>query len=137
MNECVFCKIGNKEVSAHIVYEDERVVAFLDKHPINMGHVLVVPKKHEPDFYELDNDTYNHLMSVVKKLSPGIARVTNPKKMGMVIAGFDVPHTHVHLIPMHAYHDITSKSLLEGNRANPSDEDLGNVAAELRGFLHG
>jgi histidine triad (HIT) family protein len=136
MNECIFCKLGGGEVPTNKVYEDDVVLAFLDKHPINSGHVLVIPKNHVADFYKLDDDTYDHLMQTVKKLAGVVADVTSPKKVGLIVAGFDVPHTHIHIVPMHDYHDITSKSLLEGKRANPSNEELANMAQSLVNKLH-
>ena len=135
MDNCVFCKLASGELAAHKVFEDDVVFAFLDKHPINPGHILVIPKKHEPDFYKLDPPIYQHLMGTVRKLGRIVALTLNPKKVGLIIAGFDVPHTHVHIVPMHQYHDITSKSLLEGIRANPSAEELARVAERLRGLI--
>lgn len=135
MNECVFCKIAKGEVLAHVIYNDNKVLAFLDKHPINPGHVLVIPTKHEFDFFNLDNDTYHHLMDVVKKLASAVKRATNPKKVGLIVAGFDVPHTHLHIIPMHEYHDVTSKAILESTRANPTDGELEKAAKKLKGFI--
>lgn len=131
MKDCIFCKIAEGKMSAHKVYEDDSAVAFLDKHPINPGHILVIPKVHEPDFYNLEQEVYVHLMEVVQKLGKVVNREMNPKKVGLIIAGLDVPHTHVHIVPIHEYHDITSKSLLEGNRANPTDDELSTVAGKL------
>lgn len=108
----------------HKVYEDEHTFAFLDRHPINPGHVLVIPKNHEPDFYKLENDSYIHLMQTVKKIAKMVSKKFNPKKVGLIIAGWDVAHTHVHVVPMNDYDDITSRSMIENNRANPSDKEL-------------
>lgn len=124
MDDCIFCKIASGGVPSHKIYEDEKTFAFLDKHPINPGHILVVPKKHEPDFYKLDNENYVALMDIVKNLSRIVDDKMQPKKVGLIIAGWDVPHAHVHIVPMHDYHDITSKKMFEGNRANPSDDEL-------------
>ena len=89
-------------------------------------------KKHEPDFYGLDDEVYSGLMLAVKKLSKRVNDTFHPKKVGLILAGWDVPHTHVHVIPMRDYHDITSKSLMEGKRSNPTQEELGKVASQLR-----
>jgi histidine triad (HIT) family protein len=132
MDNCIFCKISNKEVPSHKIFEDEYVIAFLDKHPINLGHVLVIPKQHEPDFYNLDDEIYSHLMIAVKKLANTVNTYSQPKKVGLIIAGWDVTHTHVHIVPMHDYHDITSKALLEGKRANLSEDELAKIASGLR-----
>lgn len=133
MENCIFCKISKGEIASHKVYEDDVIFAFLDKHPINPGHILVIPKKHEPDFYKLDDTTYQSLMSAVKKLSGLVHSKINPKKVGLIVAGWDVPHTHVHVVPMQNYHDVTSKSLIDGNRANPTDEELEGTVKVLLG----
>jgi histidine triad (HIT) family protein len=135
MMNCPFCKILKDEIPTHKIYEDEYVLAFLDKHPINPGHVLVIPKKHEADFYKLDDNLYYKLMFAVKKLADVVNNFTHPKKVGLIIAGWDVQHTHVHIVPMHDYHDITSKSMLEGKRSNPSDEELKKITEGLKELI--
>jgi histidine triad (HIT) family protein len=132
MNDCIFCKLASGEIPTNKVYEDNLTFAFLDKHPINPGHILVIPKKHEPDFYKLDDQYYQALMATVKKLSGLVNEKIQPKKVGLIIAGWDMPHAHIHIIPMQDYHDITSKSMLEGKRANPTDKELAEVANILR-----
>lgn len=133
METCIFCKISKGEIPSHKIYEDENIFAFLDAHPINPGHILVVTKKHEPNFYDLDIDTYQKLMEVVKSLSVLVNTKIKPKKVGLIVAGWDVSHTHVHIVPMQDYHDITSKSMLEGQRENPTDEELENTAKLILG----
>ena len=130
--DCIFCKIANQEISAHKVYEDDKVVAFLDKHPFQPGHTLVIPKKHESDFFNLEGGLFDHLMKVVKDLSKMMNDKMKPKKVGLAIAGWDIPHVHVHIVPMHDYHDITSKSLIEGKRSNPTNEELTEIAEKLK-----
>lgn len=130
--DCIFCKLASGELPTNKVYEDDKVFAFLDKHPINPGHILIIPKTHEADFYRLDDVSYQALMAVVKKLSAVVNEKMHPKKVGLIIAGWDVPHTHVHIVPMQDYHDITSKSLLEGKRASPGDKELKTIADMLR-----
>lgn len=132
IENCIFCKIGCGEISSHKVYEDEQVFAFLDMHPIRPGHTLVIPKKHEPDFYRLDDETYQAVMSAVKKIAVKVQDTLAPKRTGLIVAGWDVPHTHVHVVPMEEHHDITSKALIEGNRANPTNEELAEVAGKIR-----
>ncbi|MBP6084938.1 HIT domain-containing protein [Candidatus Gracilibacteria bacterium] len=125
---CIFCRIVQGEIPAHKVYEDEYVLAFLDLHPIRTGHLLVIPKFHEPDFYKLSENLYTQVMAVVQKLAYKVNDLFLPKKVGLIVSGFDVAHTHVHLVPMVDSHDITSKQLLEGVRTNPSMEELATVA---------
>jgi histidine triad (HIT) family protein len=131
MDNCIFCKISKGEEKCFKVYEDEYAFGFLDKHPINPGHVLVIPKTHIKDFYDLDKEKYTGLMRAVKNISKRVNDVINPHKVGLIVAGWDVSHAHVHIVPMHDYHDITSKSLLEGKRSNPADDELFRVASLL------
>ncbi len=132
MENCVFCKIAQGQISSHKIYEDEYSFAFLDKHPINPGHILVIPKTHVPNFYDLVDDDYSHLMLTVKKLSARVNEIMKPHKVGLIVAGWDVPHTHVHIVPMHDYNDITSRSMLEGKKANPSEEELQRITGKLK-----
>src|SRR4029450_6502371 len=117
---------------AHRIAEDEHTLAFLDQRPINPGHILVIPRQHAPDFFALDDVSYDALMRSVKRLAVVLNTVTHPKKVGMVIAGFDVPHAHVHLIPMHDYHDITSRAYSDTDRVPPTDAQQQEMAAKLR-----
>ena len=80
-------------------------------------------KNHEPDFYKLENNDYQSLFDTVHKLSAKVADKFKPHKVGLIIAGWDVPHTHVHIVPMNDYNDITSKSIMEGKRANPTEKE--------------
>lgn len=123
MNDCIFCKIVSGQISVPKIYEDDEVVAFLDIHPINEGHTLVIPKKHVPDFQDLDDELYLSVMRVAKKIASAVNEKLKPKRVGLMIAGWDVPHTHVHVIPMHDYHDITSKRILENTRATLSEKE--------------
>lgn len=132
MQDCIFCKIVKGEIPSHKIYEDDNTFAFLDIHPINSGHVLVVPKKHEPEFYNLDDSTYQALMQTVKNISSIVQVKMNPVRTGLFIAGWDVPHTHVHVVPMHDHQDITSKRILEGGLADPSNDELAEVAKRIR-----
>ena len=129
---CVFCDIIRGAVSAFIVYENSHAIVFLDKHPINVGHVLVVPKHHVESFYGLDEDSFVGLMLGVRRMASLLEATYRPRKVGMFAAGFDVPHAHIHVLPMYEYHDITSKVVLEGKRANPSEEELRLAAAHIR-----
>ncbi len=124
MNDCIFCKIVSGEIPAHKVYEDTEVLAFLDIHPIREGHTLVIPKKHEPEFQHLDDVSYVEVMRVAKAMASKVESVLKPARVGLVIAGWDVPHAHIHVVPMHEHHDLTSKRLLDGTLGEPSQEEL-------------
>lgn len=131
MEDCVFCKIVKGEIPSYKVYEDDDVFAFLDIHPINTGHTLVIPKQHVPEFQDLNEKTYGAVMSATQKISRIAKEKFNPKRVGIMIVGWDVPHTHVHVVPMNEHGDITSKTLLENRAGNPSQEELTQTAQLL------
>ncbi len=132
---CPFCGMVRGEVEAHRVYSDPMVFAILDRRPINPYHLLVIPTAHVADFYDLDGSVYSHLMEVARRLAGVLKIVAEPKKVGLLIAGFDVAHTHVHLIPMHDYHDITSRRLLDGTLTRASAAELLANAARIAEVL--
>ena len=128
---CIFCEIVKGNIPAYKIAENDEVLAFLDIHPINVGHVLVIPKKHEPDFYKLDEGTYLSVMREVKKVSEQVYNKLQPKRVGLMIIGWDVPHAHVHVVPMNDYHDITSKRFLDKTTHTPSNDDLLKVQQQI------
>lgn len=132
MDDCIFCKIIRKELPSQAVYEDERILAFLSIMPINPGHLLVIPKRHEPDFWKLDDETYQAVMAVAKKMALRVDEVYKPGKVGQLIAGWDIPHTHVHIVPTYNNEDLTSKKLLDGLVAQATPEELAAEAEKLR-----
>ncbi|MBI2448399.1 HIT family protein [Candidatus Microgenomates bacterium] len=131
-NNCIFCQIIRGEIPCHKVYEDENCLAFLDIHPIREGHILVVPKKHTPDFYDLIDDDFVKLMLAVKKIAEKVNEELRPLKTGIMTMGFDVPHAHIHIVPMQETTDITSKVLLEEKTASPIAKELQSMAEKLK-----
>ena len=106
---CAFCDIVQKEAPASIVYEDEKVIAFMSIRPINIGHTLVVPKKHYKNIYEIPEDEVAHLYTVVKKIAHAVQKAVNAEGIRIVqnngeAAGQVVFHMHVHIIPMNKDH---------------------------------
>lgn len=99
--ECIFCKIINNEIPCAKVWENEKFLVFLDIMPINPGHILLIPKNHNEDIFKLEDDLYNEIFKTARKLSEPLKKVTNAKKVGMMIIGFDVKHAHLHLVPLH------------------------------------
>nr|HID59313.1 HIT family protein [Desulfobacterales bacterium] len=102
--ECIFCKIIKGEVPSFKVYEDEKVFAFMDINPINDGHMLVIPKTHAENLFEIEESDFLAVMSVVRRLSLAIRRVLGPDGMNLMqlngeAAGQVVPHLHVHIVP--------------------------------------
>ncbi|OGZ08689.1 MAG: hypothetical protein A3D65_01265 [Candidatus Lloydbacteria bacterium RIFCSPHIGHO2_02_FULL_50_13] len=104
MNDCLFCKIVAGTVPCEKVYEDERVLAFLDIHPINRGHTLVIPKIHADNIYNIHGKDFCDLMETVRKLAPKIKGVIGADGINIGMnndsaAGQVVFHAHVHIIP--------------------------------------
>jgi histidine triad (HIT) family protein len=102
---CIFCKIVQKEAPASIIYEDEKVVAFLSIQPINVGHTLVVPKAHYENINDITEEEVSHLYKIVKKLAPAVKKAVDAEGIRIVqnngeAAGQVIFHLHVHIIPM-------------------------------------
>jgi histidine triad (HIT) family protein len=102
---CIFCKIAQKEAPANVVYEDENVIAFLSIQPINIGHTLIVPKKHYDNIYEIPEEEVAYLYKIVKKLAHAVNKAVNAEGIRIVqnngeAAGQVIFHLHVHIIPM-------------------------------------
>ena len=102
---CAFCKIARKEAPASRVYEDEQVIAFLSIQPINIGHTLVVPKKHYKNIYEIPEEEVGYLYKIVKKIAHAVTKAVDAEGIRIVqnngeAAGQVIFHMHVHIIPM-------------------------------------
>lgn len=132
---CIFCKIANDELESHKIYEDEWSIAFLDIRPINPGHILVIPKSHSSTISELEEKTYIQLMLTVRNMSGVVEKTINTKKVGIAVAGFDVDHLHVHVVPMFDYHDITSQKYLNGSISNADQTELSVVANKFKKII--
>ena len=102
----IFTKIINGEIPSYKVAENDDFYAFLDVNPNAKGHTLVVPKKEASKLFELDEETYNGLMSFSRKIAIALEKTIPCKRIGMAVIGLEVPHVHVHLIPLGAMQDI-------------------------------
>jgi len=102
----IFTKIVNREIPGHIVAEDDRFIAFLDVMPLVEGHTLIVPKKEVDYIFDLDDVTLADMMVFARKVAIAIKKVVPCKRIGVAVIGLEVPHTHVHLVPMNAMGDI-------------------------------
>ena len=115
MNDCIFCKIINGEIPSKKVYEDDKVMAFMDVNPKVDGHTLLVPKKHITDFMGLENEDLNHIYGVVKKLTPVLMNAVDAKAFTLGYNYGDsqlVKHFHIHLLPDYGINK-TSKDVEE------------------------
>lgn len=102
MEDCIFCKIIKGEIPKALVWEDDKHLAFLSIQPINPGHTLVIPKAHTDYIFDLEDQALSDLMVASKRVSGALKIAYKPKtgKIGVMVAGGDVKHVHVHLVPL-------------------------------------
>lgn len=106
--DCVFCRFVREGIPNKI-WEDADYVAFLDIRPINPGHTLLMPKKHSDYLFDLDESEYKELMKRAKKIAKILKSKLGPKKVGMAVEGFGVPHVHVHLVPLNKANELNAE----------------------------
>ena len=124
----IFTKIINREIPAHILAEDERYIAFLDINPLVLGHALVVPKQEVDFLFDLDDDTLAGINVFAKKVAQAIKKSVPCRRVGVAVIGLEVPHAHVHLIPMNTMNDIN----FTRPKLTPSSAELTQVADAIR-----
>lgn len=135
MQDCIFCKIVRREIPAAVAYEDDTVLAFLTIEAINDGHLLVIPKQHIQHVYEMDETLYTNVMLAVRKLSQAVEEAFKPGKVGLMVSGWEIPHAHIHVVPMAVPSDITSKKLLDQKGLFPSEEERKAQADKIKAVL--
>jgi len=127
----IFSKIVSGEIPAHVVAETIDFMAFLDVNPLTMGHVLVIPKKEIDYLFDMDEESYFGLTLFAKIVAEGLKKAFPCVKVGMAVIGLEVPHVHIHLIPMNHVSDMNfSKAKL-----NPTQEELAEAAAKIKAQL--
>lgn len=102
----IFTRIIDGEIPGTFVWSDETCVAFMSINPLQRGHVLVVPRAEVDHWIELDEDVATHLMVVARRIGRAVQAAFAPSRVGLMIAGFEVPHTHVHVVPMTGMADL-------------------------------
>jgi len=102
----IFSKIVNREIPAYIVAEDDANIAILDINPLVAGHTLVIPKKEVDYYFDLDSDDFDKLNRFTRKVAKAIESVIPCLRIGVAVVGLEVPHTHVHLVPLNSMGDI-------------------------------
>jgi histidine triad (HIT) family protein len=120
----IFTKIVNGEIPSYKITEDDNFYAFLDIFPLAKGHTLVIPKKEVDYLFDLDDETYIGLQAFAKKMAIALKKAIPCKKVGVVVLGLEVPHAHIHLIPMQSEQDV--------NFANPKKKFTPEEFEEIR-----
>ncbi len=127
----VFEKIIDNEIPSYKIYEDSKTIAILDILPINPGHTLVISKKATEKFNQLSETDYLSLMKTVKKIANKISQIYHPPRVGVIIEGFEIPHTHVHVFPAYSVDDFHKKT---ENRKQLSSEEMKLINNKLKLF---
>ncbi|QEK52793.1 HIT family protein [Pedobacter aquae] len=123
----IFKKIIDKDIPAHIVAESVDFIAFLDISPLREGHVLVIPKQEVDYIFDVEDTLYVEMMLFAKIVARGLKKAIPCKKIGVAVIGLEVPHAHIHLIPMNSVSDMDfSKPKL-----SPTQEELSNTALKI------
>lgn len=124
----IFSRIAAKELPAHIVAENEKYLAFLDINPLVAGHVLVIPKEEVDYIFDLEDETLAGLHVFAKKVAKGMKKVIECERIGVTVIGLEVPHAHVHLIPIHHVDDMNFGRM----KLSLSKEELTETAKKIR-----
>jgi histidine triad (HIT) family protein len=127
----IFTKIINREIPGHIVAEDENHIAFLDINPLVMGHVLVVPKREVDYIFDMPVEELTALHTFSQEVAIALKKSVDCLRIGVAIIGLEVPHTHIHLVPLNTMDDI----IFTKPKLNPSKEDLINMAETIKNNL--
>lgn len=126
----IFTRIINREIPGHFVWEDDRCIAIMTIMPIRDGHCMVIPKQEVDHWDDVPEDTARHLMSVSQKVAKAVKAVVPCRRIGVSIVGIEVPHTHIHLMPM----DTTADMDFRNAREVPQQQ-LADIAGKIRQVL--
>ena len=129
----VFTRIIEGELPGRFVHRDERCVAFLSINPLRPGHVLVVPRVEVEHWVDLDAEEWLHLNQVAQRVGRALQRAYDPVKVGVILAGMEVPHVHIHLVPIDHERDLNFANA----DPDPSPADLDWAAETIRTALDG
>lgn len=126
-NDCLFCKIIKGEIPSNKIYENDKVLAFLDIGPVNKGHALVIPKKHAVNIFDIEENDLNAVSEVVRKIAPAIKQAVNADGLTITssngqAAGQVVMHSHIHIIPR--FKDDGLKLWPQGKYEEGEDKDI-------------
>ena len=128
----IFTKIINREIPGHIIAENEHALAFLDINPLTKGHTLVVPKKEVDKLFDLDKETYLDLQVFAYHVAHAVEKAIPCLRVGVAVIGLEVPHAHIHLVPLNSMDDIN----FSRPKLNPSQEELKLVAEKIANQLN-
>lgn len=128
----IFSRIVAGEIPCHKVAETDKYFAFLDINPVAPGHVLCIPKQEVDYIFDLDDEEYAGLMLFAKKVAKGLKQAMPCRKIGVTVMGLEVPHAHVHLVPMRTEGDMDFH-----HKSNPSADELAAMAQKISACIEG
>ena len=126
----IFSKIINGEIPCYKIAEDDDFFAFLDINPNAKGHTLCIPKKEVDKVFDLDEQTYMGLMAFSRKVGKAVEAAIDCKRVGITVIGLEVPHVHVHLIPLNGMGDATFQ-----NKVKLTEEEFQNISEKIKSKL--
>jgi histidine triad (HIT) family protein len=126
----IFSKIVSGEIPSFKVAETDEFLAFLDAFPITKGHVLVIPKVEIDYLFDLDEDLYTRLLLFARSIVPALEKTVPCKRVGLSVIGLEVPHAHVHLLPLNSMTDADFTKKIK-----VSQEELADLAEKIRGNM--
>jgi len=124
----IFSKIISDEIPAYKILENEKFLAFLDIFPLAKGHVLVIPKKEIDYLFDISSDEYGELWKFAQQVAKAMDKVIDCKRIGVAVIGLEVPHAHIHLVPLNNVSDIN----FERPKLSFSEEEMNEVAQKIR-----
>jgi histidine triad (HIT) family protein len=127
----IFTRIVNGEIPCHKIAEDEHHLAFLDIMPLVQGHVLVIPKRETDYIFDLKQEEFSALWAFAYKVAPAIRAAIPCKRIGVAVIGLEVPHAHIHLVPMNHVGDINFTQ----PKLSPGQDQLKETSERIRSFL--
>lgn len=131
MEDCVFCKIVAGELPSSKIYEDDEFLAFLSIAPTREGHTLVIPKNHISYMVDMSEEQFLRMMKVVKRLSVKINDTLKPERLGLQVIGYEIAHTHIHIVPQFERGDMVELQKIP----QPSFNELERTAQKIRSGL--
>lgn len=132
--ECIFCKIARGEIPCCKIYEDKKIIAFLDINPYAKGHLLVIPKEHSRWVWDIEDKEYLYLFKKIKHLANVLRKAFNTDWVEEVIAGIGVEHSHIHLLPRQEG-DGLGEVPIHPLKEKLSDKELNEISEKIKGEL--
>jgi histidine triad (HIT) family protein len=129
--DSIFTKIVKGEIPSYRIAEDENYFAFLDIHPLAVGHTLVIPKKQVDYLFDVEDELLGGMMVFAKRIARAIEKVVPCQRIGIAVIGLEVPHAHIHLVPLNSLYDIDFKK----PKLDLSKEEFEMLTARIREAL--